>query len=224
MGTSRNIEVTEDDPSILLNQLRRQNTDRLINSLQNKFHAIKSLNQGKVDIFMLSETKVDDSFPLSQFEIEGYSTPFRHDRNIHGGGIIVYIGKDLPCKELKYHKLPDNIEGIFIEFILHKIKWILVGGYNPKKESSSYFLSHASKALDKFIVNYDNIILIGDLNTTLCDDTMKYFCQTYILHNLINEPTSYKNASNPSSIDVILTDRKRSFHNSLAIETSLSDS
>ena len=55
------------------------------------------------------------------------------------------------------------------------------------------------------------------------DETMKDFCQMYSLQNLINEPTCYKNANNPSSIDVILTNRKRSFHNSLAIETGLSD-
>ena len=83
-----------------------------------------------------------------------------------------------------------------------------MGGYNPNKESSSYFLSHVSNALDKFIVNYDNIILVGDLSTTMCDETMKDFCQTDSLHNLINEPTCYKNANNPSSIDVILTNRK----------------
>ena len=70
--------------------------------------------------------------------------------------------------------------------------------------SSSYFLSHVSNAFDKFIVNYDNNILIGDLNTTMCD-------------------TCYKNANNTSSIDVILTNCKRSFQNSLAIETGLSD-
>ena len=98
-----------------------------------------------------------------------------------------------------------------------------MGAYNPNKESSSYFLSHVSNALDKFIINYDNIILIGDLNTTMDDETMKDFCQMYSLQNLINEPTCYKNANNPSSIDVILTNRKRSFHNSLAIETGLSD-
>ena len=41
--------------------------------------------------------------------------------------------------------------------------------------------------------------------------------------NLIKEPTCYKNAENPSSIDVILTNSKMSFRNSIAIETGLSD-
>ena len=39
---------------------------------------------------------------------------------------------------------------------------------------------------------------------------------------MINEPTCYKPANNPSSIYVILTNRPRSFHNSMAIETGLS--
>ena len=38
---------------------------------------------------------------------------------------------------------------------------------------------------------------------------MKDFCELYNLENLIKDPTCYKNASNPSSIDVILTNRKK---------------
>ena len=52
---------------------------------------------------------------------------------------------------------------------------------------------------------------------------MKNFCELYDLENLIREPTCYKNASNPSSIDVMLTNSKNSFQNSMAIETGLSD-
>ena len=44
-----------------------------------------------MDIFMVTETKLDDSFPASQFNIEGFSTPFRLDRNKNGGCIILYI-------------------------------------------------------------------------------------------------------------------------------------
>ena len=34
-----------------------------------------------LDIFIVTETKLDDSFPVSQFKVEGFSTPFRLDRN-----------------------------------------------------------------------------------------------------------------------------------------------
>ena len=40
---------------------------------------------------MISETKIDDSFPYSLFLIEGFSTPYRLDRASNGGGILLYI-------------------------------------------------------------------------------------------------------------------------------------
>ena len=70
---------------------------------------------------------------------------------------------------------------------------------------------------------YENFILMGDFNAVSPDCSLCEFCDVYNLKNLIDEATCYKNPNNPSSIDVILTNRKRSFHNSTAIETGLSD-
>ena len=42
-----------------------------------------------IDILMITETKLDDSFSVSQFGIDGFSTPFRLDRNKNGGGILL---------------------------------------------------------------------------------------------------------------------------------------
>ena len=72
-----------------------------------------------------------------------------------------------------------------------------------------------------YLKDYENIILLCDFNSTFTDHTTNEFCQMYNLHNLINEPTCYKNPNNPSSIDVILTNRKNSFENSTTIETGL---
>ena len=44
-----------------------------------------------VDILMITETKLDDSFSVSQFETDVFSTTFRLDRNKNGGGILLYI-------------------------------------------------------------------------------------------------------------------------------------
>lgn len=44
---------------------------------------------------MISETKIDDSFPYSLFLIEGFSTPYRLDRASNGGGILLYIREDI---------------------------------------------------------------------------------------------------------------------------------
>ena len=48
-----------------------------INSIPNKFDGIMDLVKGKLDIFLISETKIDISFPDAQFCCKGYSIPHR---------------------------------------------------------------------------------------------------------------------------------------------------
>ena len=38
---------------------------------------VEELIKDKIDIFLISETKLDNYFPNGQFLIKGYSTPFR---------------------------------------------------------------------------------------------------------------------------------------------------
>ena len=52
--------------------------------LQNKLWEIQI-----IDIPMISERKLDSSFPTDQFLINGYSEPFRIDWNSQGGGIML---------------------------------------------------------------------------------------------------------------------------------------
>ena len=98
-----------------------------------------------------------------------------------------------------------------------------MAGYNPHKEKISYFLDNVSRELDKYLPNYDNLLFIGDWNSAVTENDMSDFCDAYNLQNLIKKPTCYKNADNPSSIDVMLTNKKLSFQNSDTIETGLSD-
>lgn len=80
-----------------LRNIRLNNLDKLIvghlnvNSIRYKFDALKSLIKDNIDILVVSETKIDKSFPHSQFCIDGYNIPFRLDRSHNGGGILVYF-------------------------------------------------------------------------------------------------------------------------------------
>ena len=112
-----------------------------INFIENKFNSLVSLVKDKLDIIMVSETKIDESFPETQFIMEGYAKPFRKDRNSHGDGLLIYVRDMIPCKEIKLKNLLDDIECIFIEINLCNQKYILIGGYNPEKGSISYFLN-----------------------------------------------------------------------------------
>ena len=143
---------------------------------------------------------------------------------MHGGGLILYVREDIPCKQIKLNfNLPSDIECLFIEINLRKRKYLLVGGYSPHKDTTPYFLNNIGKALDTLLGNYDNILLLGDFNSTQDEQCMRDFCEIYSLENLIKEPTCFKNPNNPSSIDVMLTNRKNCFQNSMTIETGLSD-
>ena len=50
-----------------------------INSVRNKFDQLVDGIKNNIDVFMISETKIDNSFPKKQFHYEGYCV-YRLDR------------------------------------------------------------------------------------------------------------------------------------------------
>ena len=61
-----------------------------INSLRNKIIDLREvIRELSLDYFVLSETKLDDSFSSAQFTIGDYEIRGRKDRNKHGGGLIM---------------------------------------------------------------------------------------------------------------------------------------
>ena len=74
-----------------------------INSLRNKIDDLREVcKKVQIDILCIDETKLDDSFPDSQFKINGYQFPFlRRDRDNRGEGKIVFIKQGLIVNRLK---------------------------------------------------------------------------------------------------------------------------
>ena len=62
---------------------------------------------------MISETKIDGTFPDSQFLIKGFSVPYRFDRTAKGGGISLYIREDTPSKRIKKSHSTNHLKGFF---------------------------------------------------------------------------------------------------------------
>ena len=71
-----------------------------INSIRNKSDSLVYMLDKNVDIFLISETKLDDLFPSVQFKI-GFTTPYRYDRKVKGGGLLLYIREDIPSRLLQ---------------------------------------------------------------------------------------------------------------------------
>ena len=62
----------------MLSDLRIQNVKNIIiahlniNSIRNKFDALVHIINGNVDILVIVETKLDETFPENQFRINGF--------------------------------------------------------------------------------------------------------------------------------------------------------
>ena len=66
------------DPQSFLKDIRINNVNRLIigqlniNSLGSKFEQLSTMINGNIDIFMISKTKLDETFPAAQFSLQGF--------------------------------------------------------------------------------------------------------------------------------------------------------
>ena len=183
-----------------------------INSLRNKFEFLNSMVNGFVDILLTTECKLDGSFPTAQFHMQGYSSPFRLDRNSYGGGILLYVREDIPAKPISNRSFDKDIEAMFVEINLRKKKWLLCVSYNPHKSLIEKHLRVIGKNIDLCSGIYENFVIMGDFNIEPTENAMEEFIKLYNLKKLIKGPAYYKNPDKPSCIDLILTNRGKSFH------------
>ena len=166
----------------------------------------------KVDLLMISETKLDDSsFPNAQFYMKSYSKPYRLHRNSKGEGIILYISEDIPSKLISSSCIDHDKEYFLVELNPRKQKYLIICNYNPHKTMIKGYLEYISKEINSHSSKYDNFLLLGDFNSEPTEEAMKSFCRIYNFKNLLDKPTCYKNPTNPSCVDLIITNKPRCF-------------
>ena len=128
--------------------------------------------------------------------MDGFQVLFREDRDDKGVGLLLYGKEDIPCKIIPVNFMP-KIEAIVLE-ILKKRKWKLLGIYNPHKDMTTTFLSSLGKKLNELSLKYENIIILGDFNSEMCEEAMQIFCTTYNFKCLVKEVTCFKSINSPS--------------------------
>ena len=80
------IDGDKDSPYSILQNLRVKNVDKIIighiniNSIRHKFEMLADLIIDRIDILLISETKIDNTFTKSQFNIKGYTSPLWFNR------------------------------------------------------------------------------------------------------------------------------------------------
>ena len=59
---------------------------------------------------MIAETKLDETFPDSQFKIEGMKKPYRLNISAKSGGLLVFVVSNISSKRIYSNLLPNDIQ------------------------------------------------------------------------------------------------------------------
>ena len=148
---------------------------------------LRKIAKDKLGILLISDTKVNPSFPSSQFEIVGFSSTFQFDRNT-SGGIMLFVQREIRSKLLSKYKPNGSFENIFIEIKLRSKKWFLSYSYNPNLTILNNHTQNIIRSLDFYLSKYENFIVPGDFNAETSNTTFSDFCAICNLKNPIKEP------------------------------------
>ena len=94
LGSNLHMVRIENPSKILFGQIN-------INLIRHKFDLLMNIIKNEIGIFMISETKIDNSFSISQFTMTGYSISFRLDQPSNGNGILLLVSEDILCRTVK---------------------------------------------------------------------------------------------------------------------------
>ena len=181
----------------------------------------KVVHQLKSDIICVSESWLDNTISNKDIEIIGYS-PFRKDRNRHGGGVLIYVSDCFIVKrrsDLEH----DDIESVWVELNITGKKILLASYYRAPLSRAqrpsvidNFVNKFQSSVVDAIMENPDCLVVVGDFNdrckqwddshpdseigTKLLDVT-----NTLNLFQIICEPTRYT-ATSANILDLIITD------------------
>ena len=140
---------------------------------------------------------------------------FRKDRDRFGGGLMFYANEQIHSKVLSLESILMGIELILLKFTVKHQRWLCVGIYRPPYQNKKYFIDHLSKTLGQSNCQYDETMLIRDFNLTIDNKSLEHFTSTFDLECF--------QSSNPTCIDLILTNKKEFFKNTDVIEVGISD-
>ena len=132
-----------------------------VNSLLPKIEEIRFIaKKSKATVIGISETKLDETIFDAESYIEGYSI-VQCDRDRKGGGVACYIKHDI-CFSTK-NILSKNIEVIFVDLLLPRIKRISVDiVYRPPEDTNFFSIICRNFKFFKHV-----IIVLGDMNINI---------------------------------------------------------
>ena len=96
---------------------------------------------------MISETKLDSTFPTNQFFIQEYLNVHGLDRNNKGGGMMLFVKNG----------------------IITSKKCLIFCIYTPRNRFIKDHLKEMGKAIEFYSKKYENIIIMGSFNAEISE-------------------------------------------------------
>ena len=226
------LDISNDSTYNALLQFKHNHAKQLVfghlnvNSVKNKFDEVCDLMQENcLDVCALSESKIDSSLPHAQFLIPNF-THYRADRTINGGGILCYVRSTIPHRSRTDIAINENnIESIVVEVKSKSYNCFIISMYRSPSVPISLLINTMQTIFDKCLLQSKYIYLMGDLNVNLLNkvNELSDLLNMYGLTNVIKGPTCFKSVSNPSLLDVIITNYPRSISGHINIDVGISD-
>ena len=141
----------------------------------------------------------------------------RHDRNRHGGGIILFVHDSMTCNVIS--KGPNDLELVLISVgpKTSTIKFCIGVFYRPPSSPYSCMDDFYSFWEDVDISTLSNLIFVGDFNINFyCNHHPLYhklenIMSTFSLTQIVKDPTHVSQTGADSLLDLVLTSSENQF-------------
>lgn len=151
---------------------------------------------------------------------------YRQDRTAHGGGILCFVKSCIPHRERRDMSYNDNgIESIVVEITFDKDRWYIVTIYRPPNVPVYHLIEALTVLAETCQSNGKCTFIMGDINIDFLKpiNPLSDVLDVYGLKNIVTGPTCFKSKTNPSSVDVILTDSKLKVKSCINVGNGISD-
>ena len=158
------------------------------------------------DIFVFTETWLNNEINSHNLKITNYSEPYRHDRTDRAGGVAIYVKDNLACKRRLDLEIQD-LECVWVQVRSYGHNILVAGIYRPPNAGQNYW-TLIQESIDRARnTNINDIVILGDLNNNLlipqrCKH-LKDIISNFNLKQLIEEPTHFTEYYS-SLIDIIM--------------------
>ena len=161
-----------------------------IRSIRNKLNFIRD-EFLDFNVLCFTETHLNESFTQENLYLsDSFDEPYRKDRTNHGGGILVYLNKDLVHSRVAGLERYCN-ESIWVKTAV-KSEVYLIGFFYSPKTADTVFFRNLNINLEAAFQMSKNVIIMGDLNEDLLNNAFHNLKDIIIVNsmmNVINVPT-----------------------------------